>query len=566
MKLRELGRRRPSAPTIEVLTVPAAAIVLAIVTTWPLVLILDDHAHDAFDPLFQAWTLDWAQHAIGSGAPLWDANIFAPNQRTLAYSDHLLGVAVLLLPLRWLGLSPIGVQNVGLLLGYASSAVAGYVFGRVVTRSVVVGACTGVVYAFGPYNTFLGQHMNITIHPGPALAATAAWTLADRCSEGRRVAPALVALTAVVALQGTVSFYTATLSIVAGGAVLLARARDLRARGLLRGVLALAAGVVLLLPLAWPYILNSRAMAGDFEWRLADFAVSGADFSSVDPSLTVWGRSLGSPTGIFGQPTFPGVTVIVLTALGLFQLRRVGDRRIPTVALALAVTGLVLAIGTSGRGWRRYAPYRLVYELVPGGTALRGTGRFWLVGLLGVGLLVGLAVRRFTASAMASGGGRRLVAVAVVASCLGLILLEGHRSWADAPRIEVAEVDRVLARLPGDEGVVYLPLPISRDEGFPLLGQAQIVYRSTAHHRPMLNGYAGFYPDDFFTAGRDIADLPAPPSLEHLRRLGVRYIVVPPNAGAWQSLRDPARAEPLRLIGDYDGNLLYEVPSIRQAR
>lgn len=547
---------------LEVVLVGTTAIALAILTTWPLLPNLNDHAHDAFDPLFQAWTIDWVQHALTSRASVWDANTFLGHHRTLAYSDALIGAAVALMPFRWLGLSPIGVENVGLLLGYAASAAAGYVFGRVVTRSAVVGACTGVLYGFGSYNSFLGQHMNIVMHPGPALAATATWTLADRCRARRPMWPSLAALAVVATLQGTVSFYTCAMCVVAAGAVLLARVRDLRWRGVGGAVVALGAAMLALLPLAWPYLSNTRQMDDTFKWPLRDLAVSGADFTAVDPSLRIWGGRLGAATGIFGQPTFPGVSVIVLAIVGLLLWRSGPVRRTHVVAVSLVVVGFLLAIGTSDRGWRRYTPYRVLYQYVPGGAALRATGRFWLVGLLGVGLLVGLAVRRLADLAAGSGGRRAWAGVAVVVLSLGCVLAEGQRSWSDAPKVAIPTVDLALARLPDGGGVAFLPLPLSADPRFPLLGQAQILYGSTAHHRPLLNGYAGFYPKDFFRVGDQLVDLPGERALDHLRRVGVRYIVVPPDAGVWQPLRDPARAAPLRLLGEYDGDLLYEVPAV----
>ena len=547
-----------SLPVAEAVVVAVVACALAVATTWPLVLLLDDHAHDSFDPLFQAWTIDWVQHALGSDAPLWDANTFLGHRRTLAYSDALLGAAVALLPFRWLGLSPIGVQNVGVLLGYASSGVAGYVFGRVVSRRVLVAACCGVVFGFGTYNTFLGQHMNIAIHPGPALAAAAVWVTADRRAGGRGLAPGLVPLVGVVAAQGTISFYTCALSLVAAAAVAVARARALGAKGVAAVAAALAAGVALLIPIASPYLRNAADLPDDFSWPLRDLAVSGADFTAVDPSLTLWGATLGAPTGIFGQPTFPGVAILVLAVVGLLTWRR-SDRRLHVLALTLIAIGFVLAVGASDTGWRRYTPYRLLYEHVPGGDALRATGRFWLVGLLGVGVLVGLGVSRLAELVSAGRRPRRWAGAGVATLCLGAGLFEGHRSWADAVPVEISAVDRALGELPGPGGVAYLPLPTSRRQPFPLLGQAEIVYGSTAHHRPIVNGYAGFYPEDFFTAGAPLLGLPDRRSLDHLRRVGVRYLVVPEEAGDWQALRDPAAAAPLELVGDFDGDLLYEV-------
>ena len=164
----------------ETLIALAVGLVAAIAVTWPLVTKLGHIGHDPFDPRFQAWTIDWVQHKLGSPGSLFDANIFAPEPHTLAYSDSLLGIAIPLLPLRWLGVSPIGQLNIALLLGMATSAAAGYLFGRVVTRSVTVGALTAAAFAFGPFGSVSSGALHATAHAGVGVAAAAAWWLADR--------------------------------------------------------------------------------------------------------------------------------------------------------------------------------------------------------------------------------------------------------------------------------------------------------------------------------------------------------------------------------------------------
>lgn len=552
---------------VEAALVLTAGTALAIITTWPLARSIDTLAHDPFDPLFQAWTIDWVQHALGSPAPLWEANTFRPNQRTLAYSDSLIGAAIVLLPLRWLGRSPLGVHNIGLLAAYASTFCSGYFFGKVVSRRVVVATFTGLAFAFGTYGTFLGQHFNIALHPGAALAAAAAWILADRRADGARWWPSAAAITVAIALQGTVSFYTAAIAMVAVAAVLAAREPSLGWRGVGIGLAATAAAVVPLLLLAWPYILNARALSGDFEWELAEFAFTGANFFTVDPALTVWGDILPSEQGLLGQPAFPGVVLLVLAAVGVLRWRATADTRLHRTATILIGVGVVLGVGTSNAGWRRYAPYRLIFEFVPGGTALRGTGRFWLVGLLGLGLLAGVGagyLAGLVRSRLTRSRSGMVAAAAAVAVLSGAVLVEGHQPWGDGPRVSVPAVDRELARRDDGGGVVYLPLPIDRrvEFGLQILGQARVLYGTTAHHRPTPNGYAGFFPESFFEAGPALADLPGRSAVAWLRRRDIRYVVVAEGAVYWEDLRDPERAAPLRLVGDYEGDLLYEVPTV----
>ena len=184
-------------------------LIAAIAVTWPLVTKLGHTGHDAFDPRFQAWTIDWVQHKLGSPGSLFDANIFAPEPHTLAYSDSLLGIAIPMLPFRWLGVSPIGQLNIALLLSFATTFASGYLFGRIVTRSMIVGALTGVAFAFGPFGSVSSGVIHATAHAGVGVAAAAAWWLADRARTRRSLLAPSGLLVAALVWQASVSFYPA---------------------------------------------------------------------------------------------------------------------------------------------------------------------------------------------------------------------------------------------------------------------------------------------------------------------------------------------------------------------
>ena len=143
----------------------------------------------------------------------------------------------------------------------------------------------------------------------------------------------------------------------------------------------------------------------------------GANFTHTEPDLVVWGPILGlDDSDTMRNAVFPGLVLLVLAIGGAIHGWRSDERRrrITVTGLALTATGVVLAIGTSATGWRRYAPYRLLYELGPPFDALRATARAWMIGLLGLGLLAGLGaaalsgwVEHSLASAADSGGRRR---------------------------------------------------------------------------------------------------------------------------------------------------------------
>jgi hypothetical protein len=561
---------------IETLIAVGLGLVAAIAVTWPLVTKLGHTGHDAFDPRFQAWTIDWVQHKLGSPGSLFDANIFAPEPRTLAYSDSLLGIAIPMLPFRWLGMSPIGQLNVALLLSFATTFASGYLFGRVVTRSIVVGALTAVAFAFGPFGSVSSGVIHAAAHAGVAVAATAAWWLADSARARRPLFAPSALLVAALVWQASVSFYPGAYAFGAAAVVLVVRWRSLGRRGWLWAVGALAVAGACALVLAIPY-LQVRDDQPGFKRTLADLPPLAADFGATDPRLSIWGSLLGTGGGwpIYGEPAFPGVFLLVLAPIGAIAGWRARARlRLATIAaLALVLVGLALGLGAGPTGWRRYAPYRLLFEYVPGWEALRATGRAWVVGLLGVGVLAGIGVLasgRWLATRL-HGRARTVIGVLAAVAVVG-VLVEGYAPWTAADRgtvdVAVSPVDHRLADLPPG-GVLYLPAleqgAGAVREAFSGFRQAENVYGTTAHHRITPNGYSGYFPPSWKQLSREMEALPDAATLRRLRALGVRYVVVRDWASGtvWAPLLDPVNAAPLRHVGTFDGDVLYEVPSGR---
>jgi hypothetical protein len=557
---------------VETLVALGLGLVAAIAVTWPLVTKLGHVGHDAFDPRFQAWTIDWVQHKLGSPGSLFDANIFAPEPHTLAYSDSLLGIAIPMLPFRWLGVSPIGQLNIALLLSFATTFASGYLFGRVVTRSITVGAVTAVAFAFGPFGSVSGGVIHAAAHAGVGVAAAAAWWLADRARAQRPLLAPAALLTAALVWQASVSFYPGAYAFAAALVVLLVRWRSLGRRGWLWAGGALLVAGACTAVMAIPYLEVRNDQPG-FKRTLADLPPLAADFGATDPRLSIWGSLLGTGGGwpIYGEPAFPGLFLLLLTPIGAVAGWRAGARRrSATIAgLALVLVGLALGLGAGPTGWRRFAPYRLLFEFVPGWEALRATGRAWVVGLLGVGLLAGLGTLAVGAwlAKRTHRRARTVIGVVAVVAVLG-VLVEGYAPWTSADHgvvdVVVSPVDEQLAHLPAG-GVLYLPAlePGAVQEALSGFRQAENVYGTTAHHRKTPNGYSGYFPPSWKQLSKEMRALPDAATIEQLRRLGIRYVVVRSWAGGgvWGPLLDPANAAPLRLVGTYGGDALYEVPT-----
>jgi len=403
------------------------------------------------------------------------------------------------------------------------------------------------------------------MRPGVPLAAAAAWWLADRARrDGNLVTPAL-ALVAVVAWQGTVSFYPATYAVVAAGVVLLVRLGSLPRRGIIAGAVSLLTAAGSLALLAIPNI----AVAGrdpHYRFSLAAFGAGGANFTHTEPGLVVWGHVLGlTSSDNLRNAVFPGVILLVVALLGTIDgLRSTGKTRTVAVAgVVLTVVGALIALGTSATGWRRYAPYRLLYELGPPFSALRDAARGWMIGLCGLALLAGLGAMAVAGWLQPRVHLRPLVVRGAVAALLvALVLLEGYDPWFNRPTVRIAPVDVELARRPDTSGVVYLPMNSNPQLDISIFKQPRNLYGDTAHHRPTPNGYSGYIPPSYVAQSRTLWTLPSPDALALLQRLGVRYVVVHPSVAGtpWASLRSRRSAEPLRYIGRFGRDLLYELP------
>jgi hypothetical protein len=112
--------------------------------------------------------------------------------------------------------------------------------------------------------------------------------------------------------------------------------------------------------------------------------------------------------------------------------------------------------------------------------------------------------------------------------------------------------------------VLYLPVNATgtAELDLSLYAQVPFVYGSTAHHRRMPNGYSGYVPASYARTSRIVLGLPDERAIDHLRSIGVRYVVVTKGAevGPWQDLRDVSSAQPLRYLGRYGSSMLYELP------
>ena len=107
------------------------------------------HVRGADTDLF-LWTLSWDVHADPAAASVFDANIYYPERRTLAYSENLLGSAPLAAPVIWTTGNPVLAMNLVVLLATVLCGVGAYLLACRLGIGTSGAVLCGVIFAFSP--------------------------------------------------------------------------------------------------------------------------------------------------------------------------------------------------------------------------------------------------------------------------------------------------------------------------------------------------------------------------------------------------------------------------------
>ncbi len=504
-------------------------LLLAIIHTWPLItspgtLSRNDNA----DAELNEWILAWVAHQLPrSPARLFQGNFFYPEPDTLAYSEPLIVPALMGAPLHWLGASPVFVFNIVLILGFALTAWAGYTLAFEWTGDRAAGMLAGSMFAFNTHTLTRLAHVQGIHAWGLPLTLLAA----DRILVHARWRDAVWLAVWMTAMAYT-SGYLVVFGAIMLGVVLVTRVPDWWPRA--GRVVTLFAGATLLAGLAiLPVYLPYRRLAREMGMRRAietvtEFSATWTGYLAAAGRVhfSTWSAKFWSnPVDGF----FPGFVVIVLTVAALYwslaRVRtdsdveaspsiaaRISRRRI-VMLVAIAATGVLLSLGT-------HTPvYGWLYHVFPPMQGLRAAARFGNLFLLAMAALAafGLAALRHRLPARRAG----LIVVALVV----LANIESLRAPFYYTRFEgIPAVYSLLAREPGRVVLVEVPFyPTQASfEG------TKYVLNSTAHWRPLINGYSGYIPESYRRNAAVFWYFPKEYAIQAMRRAGATHVMIHP--------------------------------------
>ena len=514
---------------VTVTSLLGAFTVATLAYTWPIPAYLDSayvYTRPSVMPISHAdsyltsWMLAWGGHALRT-APLriFDANIFYPIRDSLAFSEHMLGAVVQILPVDTIGRSPVLDHNVLLLLSYVLTGVGSALLLLELGTSMTAAVVGGALATFGPWRLGYLDHVNLIANHWMPFT----WLFLHRLLRTARWG-AGVGFAVSLILQSLTSVYHAYYFGVAVGVLLvlhvawrLPAARGAYLRTTLFGVLVALA----LAPTFVPYlVLKERFGLGRSAWEVFWFSALGEHFLGAFMYPLRWLQSRfmiegAGPNGAIGWGT--GFLCIGAVVLGGPR----NGRRPATLYLTLALIIALLSLGptmhlSSGFAPGIPGPYPLL-SFIPGWDALRCPGRASMSSFLAVAILAGLGADAVLARL------RSRHARAVAAAILALIVLVDcwrTRFYVWVPPLnsgQWAAHDWVAAHAPG---VPILELPLGSPEW-----QGAYMVLSSRDWNPLVNGHSGFDPAGPYLRGVFFR-FPDPDSLRLLADLKVGLVIV----------------------------------------
>jgi hypothetical protein len=516
--------------------VSVIALLVAIVMTWPAAWHpASTIPADIWDPTLQAWQVSWAGHAmLTDPLNVWNSNTFYPDAYTYAFSDTLFGY----FPAGMIGNGPAAAlvrYNLLFILLHGLAFVGAYALVRQLGAGRTAAAVAGAAFAYAPWRWAQAGHMHVLSVGGIALALAmlarghgfsftkgyrpektrTGWAVAGWC-----VAAWQISLGYGIGLP--FAYVLATIAIVAIVRWFL-RGRPRFGRRLL---LADAIGAVvfgavaLLMGLPYLHVLQQHPEARRTLQDVAVFSPSIRAFITAPSQSLPWGAAHEAARATMIAPAettlLPGFILYGLAAAGL--LFSVWSVRTRLWLLAGVVVSIILAMGTQFFGGTY--TYVVLYRALPFFSASRTPGRLviWttlFLGILAAGAVGALVSRSYELAAeRVPGRPGPLLRLATLLPVL-LVLAEGtnwHRldhPVVPAQPAAMRTVDGPLIVLPSDE-----------------LQDENVMLWSTTRYQKLVNGGSGFRPTDQQNTRLVTRAFPDQGSVDYLRQLGVRTVVV----------------------------------------
>ena len=473
---------------------------LTVAVLYPQVRHLGSVARGSPDPIFSTWRIAWIAHQLPRDPlHLYDANIFFPEKRTLAYSDAMPLTGAAAAPFIWLGASPVLVYNLFVLASFVLAGTFMYLFVRSVLGRSLPAVVSAVAFAFYPFRFEHYIHLELLSAFWMPLVL---WALNRTVTHGRLRDGLLTGAALAAQYLSGVYFgmFLACYLVPVGGVLALGWGR---VRSSVRPLLAGAAlATALIVPASVPYFQVRQTLGERPASEVEQFSAVPRDYLVPYAEDVAYAPVAGTSRLDGETQLFPGFLIVLLACLAMWP-------PLGTVRTAYLL-GFVLAFEMSLGSHGYLQPF--LYHWVTPFRGLRVPARCSMLGGLSLAILAGYGASRL---------GARLTSprarVALAAVLCAILLFESRPTlWVQRVPAPHPVYQWFTGRPPA--AVVEFP------EYFP--AGERYMYFSTFHWQRLANGYSGNIPESYRTLHRAMAHFPDDASVRLLWYRSIDYLVV----------------------------------------
>jgi hypothetical protein len=589
-------------------------LLLTIALTWPLVLHPGSRVpNDLGDSLLNTFILAWDARTVPFTSHWWNLPQFFPIPGAMAFSEHLLGLALIAAPVIWTTGNPLLGYNVAFFLSFPLCAIGAHLLTHQITRRHDLALVAGLAYGFAPYRMAQFAHIQVLSSYWMPFALLGLHKFIET-PRWRYLVLFAVSWYFQALACGYYLFY---LSVLIGLWLLWFAVGRIRWVDFGRLMIAWGVAILALLPIALGYLKHQRAY-GLRRWpdEIQSFSADVASVLKASGNLRLWGW-----LNVVDRPEsalFPGTVLILVIAFGVVlawtaaahgHLRRLRATRLLlagalvfgivaatpfwfgpwkldlfgirllsvrtpqkpfSVALLLAVVALALHPSIRA-GWGRrsaLAFYTLgalvmwLFSLGPAPTLMNQPLLYkapyaWLMLVPGV---EGVRVpARFWVLAT-------LCLAVACALALGYIV----ERWpiVRRPLIAIVAILGLVEAWPA--ALPLIEAPASRPSHSSAVSRLELptgsvpdliaLYRAAAHRRPLANGYSGYFAPHY-GAQQELLGRRNPAVLSHLASFGELEVIVNHDRDGDRFWRDFLAAQPnVQLVSEEKDYTVYRVP------
>lgn len=522
---------------------------LAVILFFPFSLHPATRIINAGDPLFYAWNLSHNARSVTHGfKDLLDTNIFYPATNTLAFSDTLFAQTVITAPIIFLTHNPILTENLYIFLTFPLAAMSMFMLSYYITKHKAASFLSAVFFAFSYPRIAQISHL-------PTLSSQ--WLplfvlfLIQFFDTGRSRYLVLCFLFFLFSLTSTVYYGVfasifASCIVIAYGFVLGKLGRTF-VLDRIKKVLILAVPVIIIIIIAaFPYIRFKAEHHGVKRTVDESYHQSShiGDYITVLPTSII--SKLGFPTDSNERALYPTFAVMLFSVVGILHKPK-RRRRLKLLFLILALFSFFitlgpyqpLILGKHDFGYV-YLPFFYLYKIFPLLQLTRVPARFSIFVILSLSVLASYgiaALNKFLPKKI-------LFAVYVIIGALFLLeVFQANTSSVPVPiPPNIPSVYTWLETQKSDVVIAELPLtPMYWGESFGkqitkqykditltdmLVSETYRVYFSSFHNKRMINGYSGYFPDEYYQAVDRLAPFPSEDSINLLKSRNVTFAIV----------------------------------------